>query len=504
MPSTGHRLLSGVALRSVNFVANILVAFFLSPFIIHTLGDRYYGFWVLVGTFIGYYGLLDFGLSTAVGRHIAGALGSKDDREIKRVYNTALPIFFGIGCVALVITFIIVLLSPLILSDPQEIPLFRAVILILGVNMAFDFLSRVFVGTLDAQMNFHIISLVDMATLFVRSLLIVLALIAGYKILALAWITFLTSSVAKVVYFYYAKKKLPALRLEKKCFNRDIAAKLFSYSFFMMISQVANKLRFYIDSFVIASFLSLSAVTHYSIASTLINYFTELLGTVMSVFNPHFSRQEAAKTHGEIKATLYFAIRISVAISSFIGFGMVAWGRPFIERWMGEDYLDAYPCLIVLVLGVLSYLWQMPAHYYLYATSKHQIYAILNLIEGIANACLSLVLVRYYGILGVALGTFFTIVVSNIMLFPIVFTRVTSFFYIEYMKNLTLYIAKCGVSLGVPFAITSFLISADYLHLIVVALLSALSYTLSTWVVLLSKTDRKYFSNALLSILGKE
>ncbi len=503
MHSTGHKLLSGAVLRSINFAAQILVAFFISPFIIHNLGDRLYGFWVLVGTFIGYYGLLDFGLSIAVGRYIAGALGSNDDEEIKRVYNTALPIFFGIGCIALSITIIIVFISPLLLTDPKEIPLFRAVILILGVNMAFDFLSRVFIGTLQAQMNFHIISLVDIATLCVRSSLIVLALIAGYKILALAWITFLTSSVAKVVYYYYAKKKLPALIFDRKSFNRDIAIKFFSYSFFMIISQVANQLRFYIDTFVIATFLSLSAVTHYSIASTLIEYFTQLVGTVMSVLNPLFSSQETTKTHDEIKETLYFATRISVAISSFIGFGMIAWGSPFIERWMGEGYLDAYPCLIVLVLGVLSFLWQIPAHSFLYATSKHQVLAMLNLVEGVANACLSLVLVRYYGIWGVALGTFFTIIISKIILFPIIFSKVTSLFYFEYMRNLLLYIAKCGVSLAVPFTITSFWISADYFHLVVVALLSLLSYALCTWVILLGKTDRKYITDSLLSILGK-
>jgi O-antigen/teichoic acid export membrane protein len=409
MPSIGHKLLSGVALRSITFAAQILVAFLLSPFIIHTLGDRMYGFWVLVGTFIGYYGLLDFGMSIAVGRHIAGALGAKDDVEINKIYNTALPIFFAIGCAALFITVIIVLIAPLILTDPEEIPLFRAVILILGVNMAFDFLSRVYVGTLYAQMNFHIISLIELGTLFVRSSLIVLALTAGHRILSLAWISFLTSSLARVLYYYYAKKKLPVLKFKRKNFDRNIGTKLFSYSFFLMISQFANQLRFNIDTFVIASFLTLSAVTHYSIASTLVNYFNQLLGTIMSVFNPLFSRQEAEKTYGEIKETLYFATRISVAITSFIGFGLIAWGSPFIERWMGDKYLDAYPCLIVLVLGLLPFLWQTPAHSLLYATSKHQSLAMLNLGEGIANVCLSLVLVRYFGIFGVALGTFFTI-----------------------------------------------------------------------------------------------
>jgi O-antigen/teichoic acid export membrane protein len=37
---------------------------------VHNLGDRMYGLWALAGAFIGCYGLLDLGLSSAVQRHI--------------------------------------------------------------------------------------------------------------------------------------------------------------------------------------------------------------------------------------------------------------------------------------------------------------------------------------------------------------------------------------------------------------------------------------------------
>ena len=503
MPSVGHKLLSGASLRVVYFFTQLLVTFFLSPFVIHSLGDRLYGFWVLIGTFIGYYGLLDFGLTTAVNRYIAGALGSDDNREVKKVFNTAFPIFMGIGCVVLFVTSTVAFVAPWILSDPGEIPLFRSVILILGVSVAFDFLARIFIGTLQAQFNFHIIIYVQIVTLLVRSLLVFLALIVGYQILALAWITFLTGTVSNIAYYFYATKKMPALRFERKSFNRGMATRLFSYSFFTVISLAANQLRFHADAFVIASSLSLVSVTHYSIASNLIKYFHQFIGSVMAVFTPLFSRQEGLKTHDEIKGTLYFATKISVAISSFICFGMIAWGRPFIERWMGYNFLDAYPCLVVLALGILPFLCQTPAHSFLFATSKHQYLALLNSIEGVLNLALSFVLVRYYGILGVAMGTFFTISISKLVVFPVLFSRMSSFLYFEYMKNLLSYTVRCCMSLVVPWVITFFLVSADYIHLALVASLSALSYALSSWCVLLDRNDKNYFINSFLSIVDK-
>src|SRR2546430_11133807 len=41
-------------------------------------------------------------------------------------------------------------------------------------------------------------------------------------------------------------------------------------------------------------------------------------------------------------------------------FGMLAWGKSFIVRWMGPHYADSYLVLVLLVVGVTVSLWQGP------------------------------------------------------------------------------------------------------------------------------------------------
>ena len=503
MPSVGHKLLSGASLRLIFFTTQVSVSFFLTPFIIHSLGDRMYGFWTLVGTFIGYYGVLDFGLTTAVNRYIAGSLGSGDKEETVRVYNTALVLFFAIGCAALLATALIVFFTPMIISNPDEIPLFRIVIIILGINMALEFLVRVFVGTLNAQMYFNVISYIQIGNLFTRSILIVLALQLGYGILAMAWVSLLTGIVTKFLYFVIAKRKLPILKIDFGSINRNTTKKLFSYSAFMLLARVAGLMRFRLAPLIIASSLSLTAVAYYSIASALITYFNQIIGKIMSVFNPLFSQQEARNEQAEIERTLYFATRISVAVSSFIGFGLIAWGHPFIKRWIGGDYLVAYPCLYVMVIGILPFLWQTPAHSYLYATSKHKIIAILNIFEGFANIALSLLLIRYYEILGVAIGMCISLAVSKLIVFPIYFSRLSTISYSAYMGKLSLYVCKCCLAFIIPGGITYSLVAADYGKLLLVGTLSFIFYSSTLWLLLLDKSDRKIFIKSLSSILGR-
>jgi O-antigen/teichoic acid export membrane protein len=52
----------------------LAISFFMMPFLVRNLGDRMYGIWTLVGSVLGYYGLIDIGLSSAVVRFISRAV----------------------------------------------------------------------------------------------------------------------------------------------------------------------------------------------------------------------------------------------------------------------------------------------------------------------------------------------------------------------------------------------------------------------------------------------
>ena len=47
----------------VGYGANLLVMFFMSPFVVHTLGDGTYGLWSLLMSITGYLGLVDVGVN---------------------------------------------------------------------------------------------------------------------------------------------------------------------------------------------------------------------------------------------------------------------------------------------------------------------------------------------------------------------------------------------------------------------------------------------------------
>ena len=502
MSSTVRKLAKGSAFRTFNFFAQVLVAFFLMPFVVYSLGDRMYGFWTLVATFIGYYGLLDFGLSVAVERYIAGAIGAGRKDECNRIFNTAFLIFTGIGLLVLLITLILALVSPWFWSNIDDVSLFSKVILVLGINMAISLPIRIFSGILIAQLRFDITSLIQFMSLVLRTTFIVLALSLGYKVLGLALVTFLSSIPGYILYVYFAKKNLPFLKLKREYWNRGTMKTLLSYSSVSFVASMAVQLRFHIDVFVITAFINLAAVTHYRIASLMVQYFISLILACMGVFQPLFSQQDGATDHEAVRETLFYSTKISICLSSFIAFGFIAWGKFFIERWMGPDYLDAYPPLCILVLGCVFAMWQAPSVFLMFATSKHKFYAFFNVIEGICNVLLSILLVRQYGLIGIALGTFIPMAVINLAIQPVYFCRVTSIKYSEYIYQASRTIAVVGLSLIIPIIISVRFAAPNYQTLFTLGFISSCIYALTIWSIEFSPKEKQILQRAILPRLN--
>jgi O-antigen/teichoic acid export membrane protein len=489
MSRTARKLASGFFFRFANTIGTAIVSVVIMPFVVHSLGDRDYGIWTLVATFVGYYGVLELGLAAAVSRYLARSLGAKDEEDCNRVFNTSLRLYLGVGLAALVISGLIAAAAPFVCRTPADASLFWKLILILGTSIALMFPTRVFKGLLEAHLRFDIAACLELLSLVLRTVLIFPVIYSGYGVVGLAWVTLLASVPAMLLQVYYAHRELPFLRFDSKYWQRDTARSLFSYSAYSLIANLANILRFKVDSLVVAGYVGLAAVTHYRVGGALTQYFFDLMSSMFGVFPSVFSRQEGAKDFDALKRTFFFASKCAICVSSFIGFGMLAWGKSFIIRWMGPHYADSYPVLALLVAGVTVSLWQGPSVSLLYAISKHKFYAIFNSIEGLANLVLSLVLVHWYGMYGVALGTLIPIVITRIVLQPIYVCRVADIDYFEYVRRSVRTLVFVAVSLVVPALLSLKFAAPNYKVLFSLGIVSAVLYAIPIWLFELSGSE---------------
>lgn len=76
-----NQLKVGVFLSYVIIILNCAVNIIFSPFMVRQLGQAQYGLYQLIGAFVGYLTVLDFGLGNAVIKYVAKYRHLKDEKQ---------------------------------------------------------------------------------------------------------------------------------------------------------------------------------------------------------------------------------------------------------------------------------------------------------------------------------------------------------------------------------------------------------------------------------------
>src|SRR3954471_24230368 len=119
---------------------NIAVGFFLSPFILHRLGDDAYGLWVLIFSLTGYYGIFDFGIRSSLVRYVSKFQATGDRDELTRLINTSFFTYTCLGLILLLPTFLGTLyVNHLFHVPPGFLRDARVLFLMVGTSLAIGF-----------------------------------------------------------------------------------------------------------------------------------------------------------------------------------------------------------------------------------------------------------------------------------------------------------------------------------------------------------------------------
>lgn len=398
---------------------NILVGIFLSPFILHRLGDTAYGIWVLIFSVTGYYGLFDLGIRSSVIRYVSTYTATNDLGGLARLINTSLATYTAIGAVAMAVTLFCSLYVEHLFRIPQEfLSTARVLFLLVGAAVSIGFPTGVFGGILEGLQRFYYVNLTNLVSTLLRAGLIVLALAHGYGLIAIAFITVILPIIGSIVRAVIVFRILP-VRLGWQYVDRGSFREIANYSAVSFILMIAYKLRFKTDEIVIGTMLSVTAITYFSIGDRLLDYAAEVVSSLAQIFVPMSGQSDARGDMDHLRKILVAGNRTCALIIFPMTAILVILGKSVIEAWVGARYISAsYPVLLTLVFPITTSLAQAASPRILYGMARHQSLAWVTLMESIANLILSIVLIGPFGIVGDAAGTAIPLLCTNLYFLP--------------------------------------------------------------------------------------
>jgi O-antigen/teichoic acid export membrane protein len=385
---------------------NVLTGLFLSPFILHRLGDSAYGIWVLIFSVTGYYGLFDLGIRTSIVRYVSKFVATEETENLAKLINTSLFSYACIGVVTMLVTLAVCTFMDRLFRIPAEFhTTARLLFLMVGASVALGFPLGVFGGVLEGLQRFYIMNWTSAAASLLRTALIIIVMNHGYGLLTVALITVALPLVSSII------RGVVALRILRIGFGfhyldgttfRLIA----NYSGITFIVLVAGRLRFRTDEIVIGGLLTASAITYFSIGARIVDYASEVVSSLAQIFVPMSSDSHAKGDIARLRKIMIAGNRACAFIILPIAAILIILGKSVIEAWVGSKYIaQSYSVLVILIIPFTLMLAQSASGRILFGTSQHKTFAIVALVEGVANLILSLLLVRPYGIVGDALGT---------------------------------------------------------------------------------------------------
>jgi O-antigen/teichoic acid export membrane protein len=398
---------------------NILVGIFLSPFILHRLGDTAFGIWVLIFSVTGYYGLFDLGIRSSIIRYVSTYTTTNDVAGLARLINTSLATYTAIGTLAMAVTLLCTLYVDHLFRIPSDfLTTARWLFLIVGASVAVGFPTGVFGGILEGLQRFYWVNVTNLVSTLLRAGLIVVALTHGFGLIMVALITVILPIIGSIVRAIIVLAILP-IRFGWKYVDRSAFREIANYSAISFVLMIAYKLRFKTDEIVIGTFLSVTAITYFSIGDRLLDYAAEVVSSLAQIFVPMSGQSDARGDKEHLRKILIAGNRACALIIFPISAVLIILGKSVIEAWVGARYIsESYPVLLMLVIPITTSLAQAASVRILYGMARHQAMAWVTLMESIANLILSIVLIGPFGIVGDAAGTAIPLLCTSLFFMP--------------------------------------------------------------------------------------
>ncbi len=480
-------------------VVNIGLSFFLAPFIVRSLGNVYYGIWALLSQFTGYLWLFDFGVRESVIKHVAQYHAADQKEALAETVHAAVSLYSVISLLAMVAVGGMTWALPHVFNIPPEaIGTARITLFIVGATIAQGFVFNVYVGVLMGIQRFYLVDRMGIVFSVLRSALVVVLLSAGYGLVTFAIVHFVLNTVSNLLVYGFCRAHLPYLAFR---FARPRGAevrRIVDYGKYVLLNNIGEKLVYASDKLVVGMFLPISMLTYYAIAGNLIGYLKAFISAMASVLNPMASALDSKNDLESLKVLFLRASKAAVIAGLPVCIGFIILGERFVTLWMGPEF-GARSAPVLAVLGV-AHLVGLP--YFtitgaLYGIAKHRVTAYARFFEAVANVSLSVILVQWYGLIGVAIGTLIPQVIIAAGILPAALPKLLPISLREYYVST--YVRPFLSSVPFWFACVAVdrLVPTNLLTFFAYGAVALPAYVVPCWFVALSPDDRQMITKRL-------
>ncbi len=430
-----NQMMLNVIASVVVFIVQIVIDFWLTPFVIAKLGEQAYGFIGMLSNFTQYATLLTVAINSMASRFISYEY-NKGNAEKAKVYfasvfwmNALMSMVILVASVAIVYR-----LEFLVHIDSVYVKDVKIAFLLSFVNMIIGCLSTCFTATtfVTNRMDFH-------AYIQIFSNLLKVVLVVGSFLILKPHIFYLSASylicslAVMVVYIILQRKMLSGFRLSFKYVSFETLVPLIKSGVWVLISDLSSVLLNGMDVLLANIFISEIAMSRLAISKQIPTAVGSLLGVVGGVFTASFTLKVAGNQRDKLIEELKDTIKWLGFFLTVPFAGIIIFGRDFLTLWLPRDVYDSAAITQVYVLMMLTLAngiinaFMYSLHSLLIALNKVRFYSLLILGCSVISIIATVVLLKFttLGVYAIAGTSTVVLCLVNLFVVPIYAARIT-------------------------------------------------------------------------------
>jgi O-antigen/teichoic acid export membrane protein len=405
----------------LNFITNVIgmavpagIALVTIPIYVAHIGLARYGVLSIAWILLGYFGLLDFGLSRATANALA-RLVHASRQERARVLVTALHLNLSLGAAGGTILYFgggILLPHMLTTSDALSAEVEAALPWIAGM-LPLAMLAGVGQGAIESREDFLAVNVLDLVGMVLGQILpITFAVVVGPSLAIVIPAAFLARavSVGLTVAFVARSEGVSTLRV----FDRARLRELMGFGAWVSVTNIVGPLLTSIDQLLIGSTLGAAAVAHYAVPMSLATRSQVIAGALSRTLFPRFSRLEPKEAK---ELAVRSVVSLGYSFGAICGPAIIL-GGPFLTLWMGVDFASrSAPVMELLMIGAWVNGIAFIPFSFLQGQGRPDLAAKLHALEFMPFILILWVLLHRYGLMGGAMAWTARVVTDAALMF---------------------------------------------------------------------------------------
>ena len=406
----------GILISYLNIVLHAVIGFAYVPILLHYIGKSEYGLYQLIGSFIAYFSVMDFGLTAAVVRFYTKYKALQDRVNMENILAIALRAYAVITVVLLILGCAFYAFIPDMFAKSMtlaEINSAQKLFILLLFNMVVTISTMIFRAVINAYERFLFLKGLETVQLVLQPLLVVLVLQSLPSALAVAGVQTVLNVVLIIARIYYCFAKLH-IKIRYHFWDKEMFAGFKKLALSVFAVTIIDQVFFKTNQVILGVVSGTAAVAVYSVASLIYMNYMALSVAISGVYLPHVT-ELIAKNEPVSKLTdLFIRIgRLQYFLLALVASGFIIFGRQFIHMWAGESFDEAYYITLLIILPFTIDLIQNIGLSILQAQNKYDFRAKVYFIMGLLNLCLAIPLAIKYGGVGCAFATGLAMFLGN-------------------------------------------------------------------------------------------